>query len=27
VLLGVRDNGSPRLWLGNDAGKIIWRAP
>jgi hypothetical protein len=27
VLLGVRDNGSPRLWLGNEAGKIVWRAP
>lgn len=27
VLLGVKDNGSPRLWLGNEAGKIIWRAP
>jgi hypothetical protein len=27
VLLGVRDNGAPRLWLGNDSGKIIWRAP
>ena len=27
VLLGVRENGSPRIWLGNEAGKIIWRAP
>jgi hypothetical protein len=27
VLLGVRDNGLPRLWLGNEAGKITWRAP
>lgn len=27
VLLGVKDNGSPRIWLGNEAGKIIWRAP
>ena len=27
VLLGVRDNGLPRIWLGNDAGKIIWKAP
>jgi hypothetical protein len=27
VLLGVRDNGSPRLWLGNEGGKIVWRAP
>lgn len=27
VLLGVKDNGSPRLWLGNEHGKIIWRAP
>jgi hypothetical protein len=27
VLLGVRDNGAPRLWLGNETGKIIWRAP
>jgi hypothetical protein len=27
VVLGVRDNGSPRLWLGDEGGKIIWRAP
>ncbi|HET8577589.1 MAG TPA: hypothetical protein VFO18_10850 [Methylomirabilota bacterium] len=27
VLLGVRENGAPRLWLGNEAGKIVWRAP
>ena len=27
VVLGVRDNGLPRLWLGNEAGKITWRAP
>jgi len=27
VLVGVRDHGSPRLWLGNEGGKIIWRAP
>ncbi len=27
VLLGVRDSGMPRLWLGNEAGKIVWRAP
>jgi len=27
VLLGVRDNGLPRVWLGNETGKIIWRAP
>lgn len=27
VLLGVKDNGSPRIWLGNETGKIIWRAP
>ena len=27
VLLGVRDNGLPRVWLGNEAGKIMWRAP
>jgi hypothetical protein len=27
VLLGVRDNGLPRLWLGNETGKITWRAP
>ena len=27
VLLGVKDNGSPRIWLGNDTGKIVWRAP
>ena len=27
VLLGVKDNGSPRIWLGSDSGKIIWRAP
>ena len=27
LLLGVKDNGSPRIWLGNEAGKIIWRAP
>jgi len=27
VLLGVRDSGAPRLWLGNEAGKIVWRAP
>jgi hypothetical protein len=27
VLLGVKDNGSPRLWLGNETGKIVWRAP
>ena len=27
VLLGVKDNGSPRIWLGNEAGKIVWRAP
>ena len=27
LLLGVKDNGSPRIWLGNEAGKIVWRAP
>jgi hypothetical protein len=27
VLLGVRENGVPRLWLGNESGKIVWRAP
>jgi hypothetical protein len=27
VLLGVRDTGTPRIWLGNEAGKIVWRAP
>ena len=27
VVLGVRDSGMPRLWLGNEAGKIVWRAP
>jgi len=27
LLLGVRENGLPRIWLGNEAGKIIWRAP
>jgi hypothetical protein len=27
LLLGVRENGAPRIWLGNEAGKIIWRAP
>jgi len=27
ILLGVRDTGTPRIWLGNDAGKIVWRAP
>lgn len=27
VLVGVKDNGSPRIWLGNEAGKIVWRAP
>jgi len=27
VLLGVKDNGAPRLWLGNETGKIVWRAP
>ena len=27
VLLGVKDNGSPRIWLGNETGKIVWRAP
>lgn len=27
LLLGIRDNGLPRIWLGNEAGKIIWRAP
>ena len=27
LLLGVRDNGVPRIWLGNETGKIIWRAP
>jgi hypothetical protein len=27
LLLGVRDTGSPRIWLGNEAGRIIWRAP
>jgi hypothetical protein len=27
LLLGVKENGSPRIWLGNEAGKIIWRAP
>jgi len=25
--VGVKDNGSPRIWLGNEAGKIVWRAP
>src|SRR5260370_3366732 len=27
ALLGVRDSGTPRVWLGNEAGKIVWRAP
>jgi hypothetical protein len=27
LLLGLRENGSPRIWLGNEVGKIIWRAP
>ena len=27
VVLGIRDNGSPRVWLGNETGRIIWRAP
>ena len=27
VLLGVKDNGSPRIWLGSETGKIVWRAP
>jgi hypothetical protein len=27
VLVGVKDNGTPRIWLGNEAGKIVWRAP
>jgi hypothetical protein len=27
LLLGVRDNGLPRIWLGNETGRIIWRAP
>lgn len=27
VLLGVREDGAPRLWLGNEGGKIVWRAP
>ena len=27
VLLGVKDNGAPRIWLGNENGKIVWRAP
>jgi len=27
LLLGVRDTGVPRIWLGNETGKIIWRAP
>ena len=27
VLLGVRDSGLPRVWLGNEAGKIVWKAP
>jgi hypothetical protein len=27
LLLGVKDNGLPRIWLGNEAGKIVWRAP
>src|SRR5262245_23471047 len=27
VLLGVRDNGVPRIWLGNENGRIVWRAP
>lgn len=27
VLLGVKDSGSPRIWLGNENGKIVWRAP
>lgn len=27
ILLGVRDTGVPRIWLGNETGKIIWRAP
>jgi hypothetical protein len=27
VLLGVRDHGLPRVWLGNEGGRIIWRAP
>src|SRR5258705_13142056 len=26
VLVGVKDNGAPRIWLGNEAGKIVWRA-
>lgn len=27
LLLGVRDTGVPRIWLGNETGKIVWRAP
>src|SRR5215470_722916 len=27
VLLGVKDSGLPRIWLGNENGRIIWRAP
>ena len=27
VLLGVRENGAPRIWLGNENGRIVWRAP
>lgn len=27
LLLGIRDNGLPRIWLGNEGGRIIWRAP
>ena len=27
LLLGVKENGSPRIWLGNENGKIVWRAP
>ena len=27
LLLGVKENGSPRIWLGNEAGRIVWRAP
>ena len=27
LLLGLRDSGLPRIWLGNEAGRIVWRAP
>src|ERR1700730_9968055 len=27
VLVGVKDNGSPPILLGNETGKIVWRAP